>query len=92
MIPIFPSGLTRVHLQCLAGCSQRPPLQVYSLYSLDLGVCQGAGDQPEGQLILIARDVVTVHGLSGGLHGRGQVRQGPAHRVLLRLTLGHLLE
>lgn len=65
---------------------------MYSLHSLDLGVGMGAGDQPEVQFIIVARHVITVHGLPGGLHGRGQVGQGPAHHVLLRLTLGHLLE
>lgn len=69
-----------------------PSSWVYLLYSLDLGVGPGAGDQPEGQLILIARDVITVHGLPTGLHGCAQVGQGPAHHVVLRLTLGHLLE
>lgn len=74
------------------GASQHPPPSGYLLHSLDLGVGPGAGDQPEGQLILVARDVVTVHGLPRRLHGRGQVGQGPTHHVLLALTLGHLLE
>lgn len=52
----------------------------------------GAGDQAEGQLVLIAGDVVTVYSLPGSLYGRGQVGQGPAHHVFLRLTLWHLLE
>lgn len=73
-------------------CSLHPPPQVFLLHALDLGVGPGAGDQPEEQLILVARDVVTVHSLPRGLQGRGQVGQGPAHHVLLRLTLGHLLE
>ena len=74
------------------GCSRRPPPQVFSLHALDLGVGPGAGDQPEEQLILVARDVITVYGLPRGLHGRSQVGQGPAHCVLLGLTIGHLLE
>ena len=65
---------------------------MFSLHALDLGVGPGAGDQPEEQLILVARNVVTVYGLPRGLHGRGQVGQGPAHCVLLGLTIGHLLE
>lgn len=74
------------------GYSQRPPPQVFSLHALDLGMGPGAGDQPEEQLTLVARDVITVYGLPRGLHRSGQVGQGPAHCVLLRLTLGHLLE
>jgi hypothetical protein len=50
-----------------------------------------AGDQPERQLIVIARDVITVHSLPRGLHVSCQVGKGPAHHVFLRLILGYFL-
>lgn len=56
------------------------------------GVCLGAGDQCQIELILIERYVVTVNRLTCGLLQGRQVHYGTAYHILLALPLWHRLE
>lgn len=50
-----------------------------------------AGDQNQEELPVRPGEVVTVHGLAGGLADGGAMHDGTPHRVLVALVLGHTL-